>query len=312
MTKIRWSDWDRELKGPATYERFNAVAKLNKSYYHWILRLQLLVLLIISLLSSIPNQEIQSSKIIQYLTLTFIITFMALMILQYRSNHMVKWQKARFLAESTLSEAWFFLFGFDIYKGGLDKAKEAFIQRIKVMKTELRMPDVNVIFSKVDTNGQSNIIADDVLENDTPQWVQDNYNKSIFDKIVFYRDKRINDQLKYYKRRAEKNLFNSEVYFYMGLVLNIVGAVLAIMSIGGTVPSYTYIALFTTLSASFVSWTQTKQYEEISTKSSVAVEELLEIKNELSLFTANTDVGIVEKKVFEAEKLISREHKVKR
>ena len=124
---------------------------------------------------------------------------------------------------------------------------------------------------------------------------------------------RIQNQIVYYSKRAKKNARNSEIYFYAGLLLNVAGIILAILSIGGTLPTYTYIALFTTLSAAFVSWTQTKQYEEISTKSSVAIDELTLVKEELSILKDHAEnEALIKNKVYEAEKLISREHKVKR
>lgn len=311
MDKITWNDWDRELKGPAAYEIYNAAAKRHKKRYHWILVSQLITLLLISLLSSIPQPDILGSKPVQYSTLFLILFFMSLMILQYRANHMIKWQKSRFMAESCLSEAWFFSFGVRPYATALDQAKKDFLERIKHIKTELEMPQgLKLIFSTAPREAPS--LPGDLLQNEFPEWVMTMRNKTNPEKIVFYKEKRINDQLKYYRRRAESNASKSETYFMAGLGLNILGAFLAILSIGGTLPSYTYIALFTTLSAAFVSWTQTKQYEEVSAKSYVAVGELQQIMNELDLIKPTDVFDIIERKVLEAEKLISREHKVKR
>jgi hypothetical protein len=305
MPKLKWNDWDRKLKGPSTYEKYNAIAKLSKANYHWILRFQLLTLLAISIMSSIPDPSIQSSKLIQYVILFLIIAYMTILIIQYRSNHMPKWQKARFVAESTLSESWFFLFGIDIYNDGIEDAKIAFLNRIKTIKQELHLPEINIVFNvSPETNN--------LLESEYPTWIIENYSRPLNEKIQFYIKNRIDDQLSYYRRRSSQNSSYSELYFYLGLILNVIGIGLAIMSIGGTLPTYTYIALFTTLSAAFVSWTQTKQYEEISTKSSIAVEELEAIKNELSILNDNPRASATERKIFEAEKLISREHKVKR
>jgi hypothetical protein len=305
--KLKWTREDRELKGPGTYERYNAFAKKAKERYHSILIWQLLTLVAIALVSSVPDIFIGGSRIIQYLTLILILFFMALMIIQYRSNQMQAWQKSRFLAESTLSEGWFFLFALDPYKAGLNAAKEAFLERIRTMRTELKMPVLNYTFGYKEGAAENGI-----LEDEHPAWMVDNYGKPLKEKIEYYIKYRIDDQLKYYTARTKKNANKSTLYFTTGLFLNIAGAILAILSIGNILPSYAYLGVFTTISAAFVSWTQTKQYEEISTKSSVATEELMELKNELRLMLPSPVQAAVEKKVFEAEKLISREHKVKR
>ncbi|QEC44483.1 SLATT domain-containing protein [Pseudobacter ginsenosidimutans] len=305
MRTIKWNDWDRELKGPATYEKYNALAKLHKQYYHNILKSQLITLLVISLLSSIPDPDIQGMKLIQYLILFLIIFYMCLMIMQFRSNYMPKWQKSRFLAESTLSEAWFFAFGFDIYENA-EQAKEAFLKRIKYIKAELKMPEIGIVF---DTQVES---IRSVLNNEFSAWIIDTQSKSMQDKIDFYITNRVENQIKYYSRRAELNSRNSTLYFYTGLVFNVIGITLAILSIGGSVPAYTYIALFTTLSAAFLSWTQTKQHEEVSIKSSVAIDELSSAKDELLILKDTNNLTRVRSKIYEIEKLISREHKVKR
>ncbi|MFA7687802.1 MAG: DUF4231 domain-containing protein [Moheibacter sp.] len=302
MRKINWNDWDRQLRGPSSYERYNALAKIYKKLYYNILRAQLIVLLLISLLSSIPSPTIQSLKFTQYAILVLIIVYMCILIIQYRSNYMPKWQKSRFMAESCLSEAWFFMFGFDIYNGEISAIKSVFLNQIKKIKTELKVPEMKVVFN-----------PEEALQNEFPEWVVSNRSKDLSHKMDFYLSNRIQNQIDYYSRRTDKNTRSSEMYFYSGLLLNVVGIVLAILSIGGTVPTYTYIALFTTLSAAFVSWTQSKQYEEISAKSSVAIDELNLVKEELILLKSNNDnVSAVKSKVYEAEKLISREHKVKR
>src|SRR5680860_1257461 len=123
---MKRTKYDRELKGPDSYEYFNDLSKLCQSRYLLILKWQLILLLSIAIISSIPKLPEIYTKIKHLIELVLILTVLILMIVQYKSNYMNGWQKSRFLAESILSSSWLLLFKIDIYDNTWNNALTLF------------------------------------------------------------------------------------------------------------------------------------------------------------------------------------------
>jgi hypothetical protein len=287
--------FDRKLIGPDSYEYFNNLSKLCQSRYLKILGAQLLILLSISLLASIPELCTPFEKIKHVIELTLIITVLILMIIQFKSNYMDGWQKSRFLAESILSQSWLLLFKVDNYNKDYNLAVGIFLERINEMKTEINVTDYLKFVSAISE------------DNDQPKWISENFNKNISEKRNYYITERINDQEKYYYKKTLYNRRNSEKYFWFGILAMGIGAVLTTLTIMDIIPNFSYLGLFTTLSAALFSWKQTKRFEELSSTYSVAIEELKDFKKKLLLDSSEDEIKAI---IYDTEKSISREHKL--
>jgi len=292
---MKRTKYDRELKGPDSYEYFNDLSKLCQSRYLLILKWQLILLLSIAIISSIPKLPEIYTKIKHLIELVLILTVLILMIVQYKSNYMNGWQKSRFLAESILSSSWLLLFKIDIYDNTWNNALTLFHDRIQEMKSEIIVDD----YLKFVTQ-KSN-------DNDSPIWIKDNFNIETKEKVEFYIRERINDQEAYYYKKTKHNTRQSLNYFWFGLGAMGLGALLTVFTIASIIPEFSYLGLFTTISASLFSWKQTKRFEELSSTYSVAVEELKDFKKKLLL--DNSEVRVKEI-IYDTEKSISREHKL--
>jgi hypothetical protein len=292
---MKRTKYDRELKGPDSYEYFNDLSKLCQSRYLLILKWQLILLLSIAIISSIPELPEIYTKIKHLIELVLILTVLILMIVQYKSNYMDGWQKSRFLAESILSCSWLLLFKIDIYDSTWNNALTLFHNRIQEMKSEIIVDD----YLKFVTQ-KSN-------DNDSPIWIKENFNIESKEKVEFYIRERINDQEAYYYKKTKYNTRQSLNYFCFGLGAMGLGALLTVFTIASIIPEFSYLGLFTTISASLFSWKQTKRFEELSSTYSVAVEELKDFKKKLLL--DNSEVRVKEI-IYDTEKSISREHKL--
>lgn len=292
---MKRTEYDRELKGPDSYEYFNDLSKLCQSRYLLILKWQLILLLSIAILSSIPELPEIYTITKHLIELVLILTVLILMIVQYKSNYMDGWQKSRFLAESILSSSWLLFFKIDIYDNTWNNALTLFHNRIQEMKSEIIVDD----YLKFVTQ-KSN-------DNDSPIWIKDNFNIETKDKVEFYIRERINDQEAYYYKKTKYNTRQSLNYFWFGVGAMGLGALLTVFTIANIIPEFSYLGLFTTISASLFSWKQTKRFEELSSTYSVAVEELKDFKKKLLL--DNSEVRIKEI-IYDTEKSISREHKL--
>jgi hypothetical protein len=287
--------FDRKLIGPDSYEYFNNLSKLCQSRYLKILGAQLLILLSISLLASIPELCGPFEKIKHVIELSLIITVLILMIIQFKSNYMDGWQKSRFLAESILSQSWLLLFKVDNYDKEYNLAVGIFLERINEMKSEINVNDYLKFVSAISE------------DNDQPKWISENFNKNVSDKRNYYITERINDQEKYYYKKTLYNRRNSEKYFWFGISAMGIGAVLTTLTIMDVIPNFSYLGLFTTLSAALFSWKQTKRFEELSSTYSVAIEELKDFKKKLLLDSSEDEIKAI---IYDTEKSISREHKL--
>ncbi len=288
--------YDRELKGPDTYEYFNNISKICQVNYINLLKAQLFLLLLIAIISIFPiaNDKYENYK--QSLNIILMSIVLILMILQFAKNYMSGWQKARFLSESILSNCWLLIFKCDSYsEDNYDNSLAKFQERIKEMKKEINIKDYLSFSALV------------IKDHDNPPWMKEKYSATLNDKKEFYIKYRIGNQISWYGKKAKYNKNNSTKYFVYGLIALTVGLVLTVLVLIKVIPNLSYLGLFTTLAASLFSWKQTKRFDELKTTYSVAADELRDFGNVLQRKKTESDI---QETVFDTEKSISREHKL--
>lgn len=294
----RKNNFDRELKGPDSYEFFNEISKQCQRMYNGLMKWQLYSLMLIAIVSLMPFVEACPDwveKVKQIILVVAIVAVLVLMIIQYSKNYMEGWQKSRFLAESILSNSWLLFFKHEKYNLPFNDAVETFHNRIKEMKEEI---DVKQFLSMTEKPNN---------DDDVPVWVREHYEDSINDKKEFYLRNRLRDQMDWYYKKASYNRRNSTYYFIAGLLAMVVGLILTILVLINWIPNLSYLSFFTTVAASIFSWKQTKRFDELKTTYSVSSDELGDFKKALLLDKSEDEVKEI---VFDTEKAISREHKL--
>lgn len=292
---MKKTQFDRELIGPDSYECFNDLSKLCQKRYLKNVGFQLILLLIISVIATIPELNNALEKLKHFVQLTLIIVVLILMILQFKSNYMNGWQKTRFLSESILSQAWLLFFKVNKYDNGLNQALQDFQDRIRLMKSEINLTDYLKFSSSISN------------DNDSPKWIIENFELKNSEKIEFYIKHRLNDQEKYYYKKTLYNTRRGELFFWFGITSMGIGAILTTLTLMDIIPNFAYLGLFTTLSAAIFSWKQTKRFEELSSTYSIAIDELKDFKKKLLL---NPSEDKTKEIIYDVEKSISREHKM--
>lgn len=292
---MKKTQFDRELIGPDSYECFNNLSKLCQKRYLKNVGYQLVLLLLISIIASIPEFNTTLEKLKHFIQLSLIIGVLILMVMQFKSNFMDGWQKSRFLAESILSQAWLLFFRINKYDDEFNNSLSVFQDRVKSMKSEINLADYLKFSSPIS------------VDNDNPKWIIENFTKTNSDKIEFYIKHRLNDQEKYYYKKTLYNTRKGELFFWLGILSMGFGAILTILTIMDIIPNFAYLGLFTTLSAAIFSWKQTKRFEELSSTYSVAIDELKDFKKKLLL---NPNEDRTKEIIYDVEKSISREHKL--
>ncbi len=291
-------DFDRELKGPDSYEFYNEISKKCQRMYIGLMKWQLYFLMLIAIISLFPIVEkwpecVEQLK--QIILVVSIIVVLLLMIIQYSKNYMEGWQKSRFLAESILSNSWLLFFKHEKYDLPFNEAIETFHKRIKEMKEEI---DVKQFLSFAKKPN---------IDHDVPIWVREKFDVSMNDKKEFYLKYRLRDQMNWYYKKTSYNKRNSTYCFIGALIAMGIGLILTILVMINWIPNMSYLSFFTTVAASIFSWKQTKRFDELKTTYSVSSDELDDFKNTLLLNKSDEEVKEI---IFDTEKAISREHKL--
>lgn len=201
------------------------------------------------------------------------------------------WQNARFIAESVLSNSWLFSFRIGIYGADEKTAIKNFIDTIDKIQKEVELKNFLSIYSSDFPS-----IAD---------WMKSNFNEtSIKTKKDFYIRYRLDDQISWYNNKAKFNRKQSSFWFGLSLILLLAGIILTMLV---KLNQFVILGFLSTITASILTWRQTKRFDELKVTYAVAAKELHSIK---SKFELEQDPKDILQFVEEAEKSISREHKL--
>lgn len=182
--------YERDLKGPDSYEHFNTISKVCQARYLRLISWQIYMLSLIALISTVPELKAPEELVKLIVLLALIIIVLGLMIMQFRQNYMEGWQKARFLAESILSECWLFVFQYaDYNEHSYEDAIKIFHSKIKGMKSE------------VDIRNYLCIAEAPHKDHDNPEWMQVQFAATVTDKKDFYIRKRVENQISWYEKK---------------------------------------------------------------------------------------------------------------
>lgn len=204
---------------------------------------------------------------------------------------MTGWQNARFIAESVLSNSWLFSFKIGVYNSDEKTATSIFIDNVDKIQKEVELKSfLSIYTSSLPT------IAD---------WMKSNFNEqNIATKKEFYIKHRLEDQINWYNKKAELNMKHSSLWFTISLILLLAGIILTTFL---RLNQFTILGFLSMITATIVTWRQTKRFDELKVTYAVAAKELTSLKAKFELEKDELDIL---RFVEEAEKSISREHKL--
>lgn len=127
---------------------------------------------------------------------------------------------------------------------------------------------------------------------------------SIETKKEFYIKHRLDDQINWYTKKSEFNMKQSSLWFAFSLILLIVGIIVTLFI---SLNQFSILGFLSTMTAAILTWRQTKRFDELKVTYAVAAKELHSLKAKFELEKDEPDIL---KFVEEAEKSISREHKL--
>jgi hypothetical protein len=282
---------DRELQGPHSYDRFNSISKICQIRYLNLIKAQSVMLILIALLSSFSMATAQYELWLRYTLVALSVIILGIIIFQQSKNYMQGWQNARFIAESVLSHSWLYSFKIGIYNINEKAATTNFIDSVDKIEKEVELKNFYSIYSS-----QLPPIAD---------WMQKLFNETnMADKKTFYIKHRLDDQINWYTKKSQFNMKQAGFWFAMSLILLLVGIILTLVI---QLSQFSVLGFLSTITSAILTWRQTKRFDELKVTYAVAAKELHSLKAKFQLEKDEPDIL---KFVEEAEKSISREHKL--
>ena len=128
---------------------------------------------------------------------------------------------------------------------------------------------------------------------------------SLHERKQYYIKNRIEDQKTWYSDKAQYNIDKYNCWFKTIITSQILSIIGVIILIKDPLNSWNIVGLFTTISASGLSWLQVKQHQELKQAYTTAAQELNFI---LSLSDEIDTENAFSKFVLDSENAISREH----
>lgn len=279
---------------PGLYQASDKASLTAQKNYKNIIAYDLITMIIASGLSIYNFKQVEPKLFVYVVSGTFLLISFALTLIIRTKKFEDVWYQGRALAESCKTLSWRFITCSESFENNLTKeeVEKYFVSRVKELNNE---------FKELNESLNAKIVILPIVTE--KMWEIRNLNT--LERKQYYIENRINDQKEWYATKAE---FNKTKYDNWFLVI-IVSQLIAIISVAFLIkyPSsdWNLVGLFTTISASAISWLQLKQHQELKQAYTTAAHELSFIQ--ASFGNVNTDLELAEF-VLDSENAISREH----
>ena len=279
---------------PGLYQASDTASLQAQNNYKNIIAYDLVSMIVASALA-IYNYQDTGPKLWIYVIsgVLLLVSFTLTLVIRTKKFEDI-WYQGRALAESCKTLTWRFITCAESFEVDLEKdiVKEKFISRLKEFSNE---------FKELNETLNAKTIGLPVITD--KMWKIRNLNT--LERKDYYIKNRINDQKNWYANKAE---FNKKKYSNWFMVI-IVSQFISILSIAFLIKfpesNWNLVGLFTTISASALSWFQLKRHQELKQAYTTAAQELNFIQ--ASFGNVNSDVELAEF-VLDSENAISREH----
>lgn len=197
------------------------------------------------------------------------------------------WYRARAVAESVKTITWRYMMRSEPFNNTDSQARKSFVARLHAI---------------LDANpGVCDIVGDN---EQITQAMATTRSLPLVSRIELYRVERIEDQSKWYTRKANLNRHSADYWFWIIAAIQLIAIALSSVQIAKQnwiVPS----GVMATIATAAISWMQVKRFQELSTSYSLTAHEIGLIK---SMVCDIEDEDAFSSFVADAENAFSREH----
>jgi hypothetical protein len=284
----------RQEEFPSLYQASDKASTKAQKYYIVIIGLDLAFMIIASLLA-IYSFKFENEKLVIYsISGVLLLSSLILTIILKSKAYENIWYQGRALAESIKTLTWRYVTCSELFEVNLNRAdvNNIFIERLKGLSNEFK--DLN---KTLDANTLSLPVITTKME--------DIRILSTSERKEYYINKRIKDQKVWYSVKAEYNKKKYNLWFGIIIIAQFFSLVSIVFLI--KVPSFdwNFVGLFTTISASAISWLQLKQHQELRQAYTTAAQELNFIEASSFNIISENDLS---RFILDSENAISREH----
>jgi hypothetical protein len=220
-------------------------------------------------------------------------SLMLTIILKSKSYEQI-WYQGRALAESVKTLTWRFATCSELFEVNLpiNKAIQVFTGRLKELTEE---------FKELSRVLDAKILSQPIISDSITSY----RNLPTTERRNLYIKERISNQKKWYSTKAGVNLKRYNQWFWVIIVSQFISLIGIVVLIKNPSIDWNIVGLFTTISASALSWLQLKQHQELKQAYTIAAQELNFIETSANNILTDEDLS---KFVLDSENAISREH----
>jgi hypothetical protein len=244
---------------------------------------------------AIYNYQATESKLVVYIISgLFLLISLILTIILKTKKYEDTWYQGRALAESSKTLTWRFVTCSEYFETTLDigEARRRFTTRIKELSDE---------FKELSSAMNPDTINLLVI---TPKMLEIR-NFDLANRKDYYIKNRIEEQKNWYAIKAKYNSKKYNFWFWSIVASQAISLISIVLLIKFPDFDWNLVGLFTTISASALSWLQLKQHQELKQAYTMATQELNHIAALADEIKTEDDFS---KFVLDSENAISREH----
>ncbi len=271
---------------PALYRSASAISKQSQKWFFGALAVSLLFLVFATAFSTL---DFQSPKFALFQAFALILSLAMTAYLQFFEPQR-KWYAARALAESIKTMTWRYVMKAEPYNAKDSKSSEHFLKNLRHV-----LEDNTVLKAVVAVH-----VGDEITAK-----MRAVRSLTVGERIKYYSEHRIEDQLIWYRNKASFNQRRSRCWYLAVITLNIVAIVLAFSRVVYPAISFSIVDIVIATSSGAIAWLQTKRFQELAASYSFAT-------HDINLLKAKAQLNATEKWfsdfVGDSENAFSREH----
>ncbi|MEX0661199.1 MAG: DUF4231 domain-containing protein [Balneolaceae bacterium] len=275
---------------PALFQVADTASKRTQNYHIWSVKGYLSCLIIGSVLAfyGINNSYLAIAAAFVFI-IGILLTFFIL-----NKDFENAWYNCRALAESIKTSTWKYIMRAEPYADTND---------VRVANSEFR----NLLKRLLNQNSNlSHVFVDEACEREQITSIMKKVRAmSLEERKNFYIEYRIDDQRKWYSKKAVTNKNHRKVWFGILIALNVLALTFVLLRIDS--PSFQYwpVEILVVLSGACLTWIQIKKFQELSSAYSLTAHEIGTIRGEIERVDGEEMFSDF---VNDSENAFSREH----
>jgi hypothetical protein len=249
-------------------------------------KIQLILLVAATFASGWDSASISIQRYLAIATSIFMLVVLAISSALRIGRFDERWFRCRIFAEHARAAVWFF-----ITSPSREVARKEYFQAIRNLRQEL--PDLAREFT-----------VDDSSEYLITDWMQASQALPVHQKITLYEETRLNNQITWYRAKGQLHLLREKQWFWTIFITEFFALGCSAIQ-AWLLWHFDLVGGIAALSASFVSWSQTKRFSDLGTSYAVAADDLRRTRKIYDEIEKDVEL---EQLVKQVEMIISREH----